>query len=230
MCQKARVVGCDGKGVGVVRAAWVCLGMGVQRAGLFGGAGVSEFDKVQGGGGLESPQPTNGLLLSHCQQHSHTLTTITLSHHHTYVSSPRQAVVTRTMVPHCRQHSHTLTTTITLSHFHTLTPVRCAGKLWGYQNYGVEPDLMSLAKPLAGGLPIGAVVLKQKVADVMKPGEGEKPEPRGGEEREESGWERGGGSTVFFSSKGSRVKLVKGRKWQTQSFAFGFVSSRPRHR
>lgn len=44
------------------------------------------------------------------------------------------------------------------------------GKLWGYQNYGVEPDMMSLAKPLAGGLPIGAVLLKQKVADVMKPG------------------------------------------------------------
>jgi acetylornithine/succinyldiaminopimelate/putrescine aminotransferase len=46
------------------------------------------------------------------------------------------------------------------------------GKLWGYQHYGVEPDLMSLAKPLAGGLPIGAVLLKQKVADVMKPGGG----------------------------------------------------------
>lgn len=45
-----------------------------------------------------------------------------------------------------------------------------AGKLWGYEHYGVEPDLMSLAKPLAGGLPIGAVLLKQKVADVMKPG------------------------------------------------------------
>ena len=44
------------------------------------------------------------------------------------------------------------------------------GKLWGYEHYGVEPDLMSLAKPLAGGLPIGAVLLKQKVADVMKPG------------------------------------------------------------
>jgi acetylornithine/succinyldiaminopimelate/putrescine aminotransferase len=29
---------------------------------------------------------------------------------------------------------------------------------------------MSLAKPLAGGLPIGAVLLRQKVADVMKPG------------------------------------------------------------
>ncbi|GBF99596.1 acetylornithine aminotransferase [Raphidocelis subcapitata] len=45
------------------------------------------------------------------------------------------------------------------------------GRLWGYEHYGVEPDLMSLAKPLAGGLPIGAVLLKQKVADVMKPGD-----------------------------------------------------------
>jgi acetylornithine/succinyldiaminopimelate/putrescine aminotransferase len=31
---------------------------------------------------------------------------------------------------------------------------------------------MSLAKPLAGGMPIGAVLLKQAVADVMKPGGG----------------------------------------------------------
>lgn len=46
------------------------------------------------------------------------------------------------------------------------------GKLWSYQHYGVEPDIMSLAKPLAGGLPIGAVLLTQKVADVMKPGQG----------------------------------------------------------
>eukprot|EP00775_Hariotina_reticulata_P009378 gene9378-9541_t len=45
------------------------------------------------------------------------------------------------------------------------------GKLWGYEHYGVEPDLMSLAKPLAGGLPIGAVLLKEKVAAVMKPGD-----------------------------------------------------------
>lgn len=44
------------------------------------------------------------------------------------------------------------------------------GKLWGHQLFGVEPDMMTLAKPLAGGLPIGAVLLKQHVADVMKPG------------------------------------------------------------
>jgi acetylornithine/succinyldiaminopimelate/putrescine aminotransferase len=41
-------------------------------------------------------------------------------------------------------------------------PVVCgAGKLWAYQWSGVEPDMMSLAKPLAGGLPIGVVLLKQ---------------------------------------------------------------------
>lgn len=45
------------------------------------------------------------------------------------------------------------------------------GKLWGHQHYGVEPDMMSLAKPLAGGLPIGAVLMKQHVADVMVPGD-----------------------------------------------------------
>lgn len=45
------------------------------------------------------------------------------------------------------------------------------GKLWGHLNYSVTPDLMSLAKPLAGGLPIGAVLLKSHVADVMKPGD-----------------------------------------------------------
>ncbi|KAG2445143.1 hypothetical protein HYH02_008611 [Chlamydomonas schloesseri] len=45
------------------------------------------------------------------------------------------------------------------------------GKLWGHQLFGVEPDMMTLAKPLAGGLPIGSVLLKQHVADVMKPGD-----------------------------------------------------------
>jgi acetylornithine aminotransferase len=45
------------------------------------------------------------------------------------------------------------------------------GKLWGYEAYGVEPDIMTLAKPLAGGLPIGACLLKQHVADAMSPGD-----------------------------------------------------------
>lgn len=45
------------------------------------------------------------------------------------------------------------------------------GTLWGHQQYTVTPDIMSLAKPLAGGLPIGATLVTQKVADVMAPGD-----------------------------------------------------------
>jgi acetylornithine aminotransferase len=45
------------------------------------------------------------------------------------------------------------------------------GKLWAHEHYGVEPDMMTLAKPLAGGLPIGAVLVKERVAAAMKPGD-----------------------------------------------------------
>ena len=44
------------------------------------------------------------------------------------------------------------------------------GTLWAYQQFGVTPDIMTLAKPLAGGLPIGAALVTQAVADVIKPG------------------------------------------------------------
>lgn len=46
-----------------------------------------------------------------------------------------------------------------------------AGKLWGHEHFDVHPDIMTLAKPLAGGMPIGAVLMKQRVADVMQPGD-----------------------------------------------------------
>jgi acetylornithine aminotransferase len=36
---------------------------------------------------------------------------------------------------------------------------------------GVEPDIMTVAKPLAGGLPIGAALMTQAVADAMSPGD-----------------------------------------------------------
>jgi len=45
------------------------------------------------------------------------------------------------------------------------------GQLWAYQGYGVEPDLLTLAKPLAGGLPIGAILLRQAVAAEIGPGD-----------------------------------------------------------
>mmetsp|Transcript_52036 Transcript_52036/g.123898 ORF Transcript_52036/g.123898 Transcript_52036/m.123898 type:complete len:476 (+) Transcript_52036:101-1528(+) len=45
------------------------------------------------------------------------------------------------------------------------------GHLFGYQLKGVTPDMMTLAKPLAGGLPIGAVLLTDRVAAAIKPGD-----------------------------------------------------------
>lgn len=44
------------------------------------------------------------------------------------------------------------------------------GKFFAYQHHGIEPDLMTLAKPLGGGLPIGALLMKQHIADTLKPG------------------------------------------------------------
>jgi predicted acetylornithine/succinylornithine family transaminase len=44
------------------------------------------------------------------------------------------------------------------------------GTLWAYEGYGVEPDVMTLAKGLAGGLPIGACLCKAD-ADVFVPGD-----------------------------------------------------------
>jgi acetylornithine/N-succinyldiaminopimelate aminotransferase len=45
------------------------------------------------------------------------------------------------------------------------------GTLWAHEPYGVQPDLMTIAKPLGGGLPIGAVLLSQRVADVIHAGD-----------------------------------------------------------
>lgn len=45
------------------------------------------------------------------------------------------------------------------------------GTLCAHEPSGVRPDVMALAKPLAGGLPMGAALLTQAVADVMKPGD-----------------------------------------------------------
>lgn len=45
------------------------------------------------------------------------------------------------------------------------------GKLWGAEKYGLQGDLMTLAKPLGGGLPIGAVLMLDKVAENIQPGD-----------------------------------------------------------
>jgi len=44
------------------------------------------------------------------------------------------------------------------------------GKLFAYQHYGMTPDIMTLAKSLGGGLPIGAMVVKKEIADTLGPG------------------------------------------------------------
>jgi len=45
------------------------------------------------------------------------------------------------------------------------------GHLFAHEMYGVRPDIICLAKPLAGGLPIGAVLMTQAVADCVGVGE-----------------------------------------------------------
>ena len=45
------------------------------------------------------------------------------------------------------------------------------GKLYGFMNYGVTPDIVSTAKGLGGGLPLGATMLGEKVKDVLKAGD-----------------------------------------------------------
>ncbi len=44
------------------------------------------------------------------------------------------------------------------------------GKMFGYQNYGIAPDMITLAKSLGGGLPIGCMVAKRDIADTLQPG------------------------------------------------------------
>ncbi len=45
-----------------------------------------------------------------------------------------------------------------------------SGKLYGYMHYGMQPDIVSTAKGLAGGLPLGATLLGEKVQDVLTAG------------------------------------------------------------
>lgn len=45
-----------------------------------------------------------------------------------------------------------------------------SGEMFAFKNFGVVPDVMTLAKALGGGLPIGACVAREKFQDVLTPG------------------------------------------------------------
>jgi len=44
------------------------------------------------------------------------------------------------------------------------------GKMFAYQHYDIKPDILTLAKALGGGIPIGATISKEEVAQVFTPG------------------------------------------------------------
>ena len=44
------------------------------------------------------------------------------------------------------------------------------GKWYAYQHWGVEPDIVTLAKALAGGVAMGGLIAKPEVAEKLKPG------------------------------------------------------------
>ncbi len=56
-----------------------------------------------------------------------------------------------------------------------LDEVQCGlgrtGHLFAYESSGIVPDLVTLAKPLAGGLPMGAVLMSSDVAAAVEPGD-----------------------------------------------------------
>jgi acetylornithine/N-succinyldiaminopimelate aminotransferase len=45
------------------------------------------------------------------------------------------------------------------------------GTLFAYEGIGIEPDMMTLAKPIAAGLPMGAILVSADVATAMQPGD-----------------------------------------------------------
>src|SRR2546422_2993061 len=50
------------------------------------------------------------------------------------------------------------------------TGVARTGRLWAYEHSGIEPDIMTLAKALANGVPIGAMLTRDEVAGALGPG------------------------------------------------------------
>lgn len=45
------------------------------------------------------------------------------------------------------------------------------GRFWAYEHSEITPDILTAAKPMAGGLPMGAILATREVADTMQPGD-----------------------------------------------------------
>ena len=45
------------------------------------------------------------------------------------------------------------------------------GTCFAYEHYGIEPDMLTVAKPMAGGLPMAAVLMTETIAETIKPGD-----------------------------------------------------------
>jgi predicted acetylornithine/succinylornithine family transaminase len=50
------------------------------------------------------------------------------------------------------------------------TGIGRSGKLFAYQQYGITPDVVTMAKGLGGGVPIGGIIAKKEIAEVFTPG------------------------------------------------------------
>jgi LysW-gamma-L-lysine/LysW-L-ornithine aminotransferase len=44
------------------------------------------------------------------------------------------------------------------------------GKMWGFEHYGVEPDVLSAAKGIGGGFPLGFTAVTEQISSALKPG------------------------------------------------------------
>lgn len=51
------------------------------------------------------------------------------------------------------------------------TGIGRTGKMFAYENYGVVPDILTLAKALGGGVPVSAILAKEEVAAAFNPGD-----------------------------------------------------------
>ncbi len=78
--------------------------------------------------------------------------------------NPASAAYVKRLVELCRQQD------LLLIVDEVQTGMGRTGKMFAYQHYGITPDIMILSKGLGGGVPIGAIVVNRRLADIIQPG------------------------------------------------------------